>query len=188
MDAKLAALAGLGASAGGAGAFGIYKLANPEDKVKTFTDEEYQLIFREFKSEESFITALQTKNSQITNQSSNTDGGKAAKDWCVGNKSKDAKKWCVQLPSTIEAKLLSLNKKLVTNWETKLESIKSAEGLDADLKAIDKSITQTLTAMNGDKNKFSEALQKWCSDNLSKKLIEDESTFTKAEKRCVNDN
>ncbi|AEG72533.1 hypothetical protein MHF_0238 [Mycoplasma haemofelis Ohio2] len=181
MDAKLAALAGLGASAGGAGAFGIYKLANPEDKVKTFTDEEYQLIFKKFKSEEAFITALKTKVPTITNASTNVDGGKAAESWCVGNDSSDAKKWCIQLPKTIREKI---SKGLVTNWAEKVKAIKGTDqtNLLNDLKTV----KQDLSTVAEDENSQN-ALKAWCESKLDTRLISDEgdATYTKVEDRCL---
>ncbi|AEW45040.1 hypothetical protein MHC_00870 [Mycoplasma haemocanis str. Illinois] len=181
MSAKLSLLTGLGASVGGVGVWGIYKLTNPKNEVKTFTDEEYQLIFKKFKSESTFITSLQTKIPTITNSSTNIEGGKATKAWCVGNDSLNAKKWCIQLPKTIREKI---NKSLVTDWAAKVKSIKDTDkpNLLNDLKTI----KSDLSAVSEDENSRN-ALKGWCESKLDTRLINDDgdAIYTKVEARCL---
>ncbi|AEG72485.1 hypothetical protein HF1_01650 [Mycoplasma haemofelis str. Langford 1] len=181
MDAKLALFSALGASAGGMGAFGAYKLISKEQKA--FTDEEYQLIFKEFKSNESFITALKTQKAEITKDSSNSEGGKVTKEWCLKHDSKEAKQWCVILPKTISEKI---GKPLSSNWAERVKSItnKSDSALLNDLKSIKSGLSQI-----ADGNQDSQdALKGWCESKWNTKVIDDEGNaiYTKIVNRCVD--
>ncbi|AEG72472.1 hypothetical protein HF1_01510 [Mycoplasma haemofelis str. Langford 1] len=182
MSAKLASLAALGASAGGAGAFGIYKLTNGNSNLQKLTEEEYQLVFKEFKSQTPFITALKTKTPTIESTSDNTDGGKAVKAWCVGNDSSDAKQWCIPLPKTIREKI---KKALTTKWDEKIKSIKSTDTNDLlkDLQTIKSDLTQ----VSESDQKAKDALKGWCESKLDTRLInsDGDAIYTKVESRCL---
>ncbi|AEW45016.1 hypothetical protein MHC_00750 [Mycoplasma haemocanis str. Illinois] len=182
MDSKLALLSILGgASVGGVGAFGAYKLIGTEEK--SFTDEEYQLIFKKFKSDNAFIAALKTKKAEITKDSSNAEGGRVAKEWCLKNNSKEAKQWCVLLPKTISEKV---GKPLSSNWGERVKSItnKSDSGLLNDLKRIKSGLSKI-----EDNNKDSQdALQGWCESKWNTKVIDDEGDdiYKKIIDRCID--
>ncbi|AEG72508.1 hypothetical protein HF1_01810 [Mycoplasma haemofelis str. Langford 1] len=185
MDVRLASLTTLGAVAGGSGAVGVYKLVNREDSSNSLTSEEYQLVFRKFKSEGDFIAALKTRVPNITSQSTYEEGGKAAKEWCERNDSSNSKRWCLQLPKTIGEEL---GKPLATNWEKQIKDIKAKniDGLLDDLKTVNSKLPSV------DENKDSqEALRGWCKSKLDIKLISDgaDSILEKVKSRCLsNDN
>ncbi|AEW45005.1 hypothetical protein MHC_00695 [Mycoplasma haemocanis str. Illinois] len=182
MGFKLSVLAATGTCAGGAGVFGIYKLVNKDSSIRTLTDEEYQLIFKEFKLQTSFITALKTKAPSIESTSSNTEGGKAAKAWCLDNNSSDAKLWCIHLPKTIREKI---KKPLTMDWKAKVKAIKGTNNSDLlnDLKTIKRDLTQ----VSEDDQKAQDALREWCESKLDFKLIntEGDTIYTKVESRCL---
>ncbi|AEG72525.1 hypothetical protein MHF_0230 [Mycoplasma haemofelis Ohio2] len=118
----------------------------------------------------------------MTNTSSKEDGGLAAKEWCLGNNSEEARKWCVKLPTTVGSKI---GKSLSSDWAKRIQAIKdnNKDALLTDLKTIKNTLSQV-----EDNQDSRDALEGWCKSKWDTKVINDSdnSIYTKVKERCVD--
>ncbi|OAL10494.1 hypothetical protein A6V39_00320 [Candidatus Mycoplasma haematobovis] len=208
-NAKLALLIGGGISTvvgGGAGVYYLTKDKTIEDSLNregfkfAQTSIQYQVSFKELKSEADFINDLKTLTPAITADKELSEGETALKTWCnakiksslseenVQALTTKVKKYCVVLPVTAKAKLINNNYIPVTNWDSKFESIKT--DTDGSIKADLAKIKDTVKDLNnsGQKADILVALEQWCKQNEDTNLnVNDADTiYSKVQTRCFN--
>lgn len=200
---KQALLIGSGVGAVSVGGYTALYLSQDrtiKDKLITLGEtlidksEEYQAVFKEFKDEEELMKLISKADKKITSSNKDNEGGTALETWCkenlekpltdteADNLTKKAQKYCTKAPSTIEEKYLKKGKKLVTGWEEKLEKIKPTDDNDKDELLKDLNVKQVNEATK-------ESLEKWCGENITKKLSEDSeaSIWKKVNTRCLEE-
>lgn len=205
LNTKYLALFGGGATAVAGGSAGIYYLSQDKtikDRLISQghsiieTDDEYEVSFKEFKKEKTYINLIKGTDSSLNENSDLSVGRVALKKWCEDNLKLDltennikkalenTKKYCTKPPLTIEDKLPNLKKALVKNWKDKLNNIKSEkEPLLTDLKKINDKIN----TLDDSGDIVDTALKDWCNSKIKTKLSEDkkDDIWNKVEKRCL---
>ncbi|OAL09998.1 hypothetical protein A6V39_03735 [Candidatus Mycoplasma haematobovis] len=203
---KQALLGGLGVATIIGGGFGTsYLLQDKTIKDKLIRggatiielDDDYEIVFREFKGTESFINLVKTKVSTITNSSPDNVGGPALKQWCeeklqlaltkenIDNNFANTKQYCSKTLFTIEDKMKKDKKQLATDWDAQFAKLKTPPQnteLQTDLSALNNAIN---AIDDQHKEAIKTALQTWCSSKIKTPLTKDISLWTKIDNRCL---
>ncbi|AEG72528.1 putative lipoprotein [Mycoplasma haemofelis Ohio2] len=210
----LGALGGAGVAGACGGGYLLMKEKTIGDRVsksglvliKSGDSGAWKLAAKHIKSsEDSLHSDLTEFDSSITSkETTDLDKAKVALEkWCLKASNKDlseqnirdyldkVKSRCTTPPSNIKEKLKREGKAFTGNWSNKFNSLKTNHTQDSDLeshlKASGDNITETLSQVSSQTEKYVSALQKWCESKLDLKLehTDYESMYPKVISRCI---
>ncbi|AEW45038.1 hypothetical protein MHC_00860 [Mycoplasma haemocanis str. Illinois] len=155
-------------------------------------------------SDTDLVADLSKFNSEIKDNNMDLDKARVALEkWCLKAANKDlseknirdyldkVKSRCTTPPPNIKEKLKREGKTFTGDWSSKFNSLKGKQSEDSDLEAHLKEhgsdITETLSQISSQTEKYVAALQKWCESKLDLKLehTDYESIYSKVISRCI---